>query len=256
MGPASSDTAGSRSWTDRAPFGRLRHGDRRPASPMGACPTAARAIPHRGAIPAASHDWACVGRSRSTQATCTASAEADLNRPDPRYAAVVATYLAVIGDRVALAWVLNNSMMAFPTTRRSEVDTLEQGDELWLLATRGCFRNPTRDRTRVIGAAVLRSAVKMANEPIMLIGRTFDRTCDIDIKGLAPVFTGVELAPLITQLRSFPNKRAWSIWLRRPLLRLTEADADLLRPLLNDVTTRPQDVVQGYLDIGRESLMS
>jgi hypothetical protein len=132
---------------------------------------------------------------------------------------------------------------------------LEKGDELFLLATRGCFRNPSRDRTRIIATAALRSAVRPADEPIELIGRVFDRTCDIKVTRLAPVLTGVELAPLITQLRSFPNKQAWSIWLRRPLLRLVDEDAALLRPLVEGVSTRPGKALQGYLDIGQDSLV-
>src|SRR4051794_12270796 len=106
---------------------------------------------------------------------------------------MVATYLTVIGDRVALAWVLAKSQMAFPATPRAEVSALEAGDELFLVSTRGCFKNPTRDRTRIIGRAVLASAVTKADEPIELIGRTFDRTCDLDVTSLAPVLTGVAL---------------------------------------------------------------
>lgn len=105
------------------------------------------------------------------------------DRRESGYAAPVATYLSVIGDRVALAGVLKNAKMAFPTTRRSEVESPEKDDELFLVSTRGCFRNPTRDRTRVLGRAVLRAPVSMAPEPIELIGRTFNRTCSLEITG-------------------------------------------------------------------------
>jgi hypothetical protein len=167
----------------------------------------------------------------------------------------MATYLSVIGDRVALAWVLKNSVMAFPATHRPEVDRLERGDELFLLTTRGCFKNPTRDRTRIVGTAVVRTPVSLAAEPIELANRTFNRTCDLTIKALAPVLSGVELAPLVDRLQAFPNKQAWSTWLRRPLLELTPADAEFLRPLLAAATTRPEDALQGYLDRGRQSLL-
>jgi hypothetical protein len=53
-----------------------------------------------------------------------------------------ASYLLVIGEREALAWVLRESRTAFPATRRAEVDRLAVGDELFLLTTRGCFHNP------------------------------------------------------------------------------------------------------------------
>jgi hypothetical protein len=167
----------------------------------------------------------------------------------------MASYLTVIGDRVALAWVLRSSMMAFPTTRRSEVDRLQPGDELFLLSTRGCFRNPTRDRTRVIGRAVLSTPVALAPDPIELVGRTFNRTGSLQITGLAPVLSGIELAPLVPRLEAFPNKQAWSIWLRRPLLRLTQPDADLLRPMVLEIAIEPRRALQGYLDIGKDSLV-
>lgn len=164
------------------------------------------------------------------------------------------TYLTVIGDRVALAWVLTSGRMAFPATRRPEIEALEKGDELLLLTTRGCFRNPTRDRTRVIGLAVLRSAVTKVDQPIELIGRTFDRVCDIESKSLAPVLSGVELAPLVERLDAFPNKSAWSMWLRRPLLALPPGDANRLRTLLDKVAIEPDQAIPGYIELGRESL--
>lgn len=168
---------------------------------------------------------------------------------------MVATYLSIIGDRVALAWVLTHSRMAFPSTPRLEVSALEMGDELFLVSTRGCFRNPTRDRTRIIGHAVLASAVTRVEDPIELIGRTFDRACDLEVMSLAPVLTGVALAPLVDQLQAFPNKEAWSVWLRRPLLRLHATDADLVRPRIGEVAVDPDLVLQGYIDLGRESLV-
>ena len=64
------------------------------------------------------------------------------------------SYLLVIGDAVALAWVLAEQRMAFPALRKSEAAALEVGDELLIHTTRGCFNNPTRDRSRVIGLAL------------------------------------------------------------------------------------------------------
>lgn len=50
--------------------------------------------------------------------------------------------------------------MAFPQRRRAEVDALAVGDELLLLTTRSCFHNPERDRTPVIGRAVVTVQVR------------------------------------------------------------------------------------------------
>jgi len=70
----------------------------------------------------------------------------------------MASFLLVIGDRDALGWILAEQRMAFPTAQRAEVRALRIEDELFLYTTRGAFKNPTRDRGRVIGAArVVRS---------------------------------------------------------------------------------------------------
>lgn len=43
---------------------------------------------------------------------------------------------------------------------------------------------------------------------------------------------GEELRPLVARLEAFPDVRSWSVRLRRPLLRLPQADAGLLRDAL------------------------
>lgn len=159
-------------------------------------------------------------------------------------------YLLILGEREAVAWVLRESRMAFPPTNRREVDRLTAGDELFLLTTRGCWHNPTRDRTRVIGRARVATGVETYAKPVSIAGRDFTRGCGIDVDMLAPYLRGVELAPLLPRLAAFPDKRAgaWSIRLRRPLLALPTADADLLRGALAEVAVEPAAVVEEYFD--------
>lgn len=158
-----------------------------------------------------------------------------------------ASYLAVIGEREALAWVLRESRMAFPATRRSEVDRLAVGDELFLLTTRGCFHNPGRDRTRVIGRAVVTTPVAPLDPPVELAGRTFPRGCDLRITSLAPYLTGVELGDLVPRLDAFPDDTTWSIRLRRPLVGLSEGDATLVAERLDSAAGPPENALDGYL---------
>lgn len=158
------------------------------------------------------------------------------------------SYLLVIGDREALAWVLRESRMAFPPTRRAEVDRLDEGDELLIFTTRGCWRNPTRDRGRVIGRAEVTSPVAAYGEPVEIAGRRFTRGCGIRIRSLAPVRDGVELAPLVPRLQAFPNESGWGIRLRRPLLELPTADATLVRDRLARIVCAPSEVAGDYLD--------
>jgi hypothetical protein len=73
--------------------------------------------------------------------------------------------MLIIGAREALAWILREERMAFPPRRYLGVDQLEVGDELFLVTTRACYRNPRRDRTRVIGRAIVSSPVASLEEP-------------------------------------------------------------------------------------------
>jgi hypothetical protein len=158
------------------------------------------------------------------------------------------SYLLVIGEREALAWILRESRMAFPATRRPEVDALTEGDELFLLTTRGCFHNPTRDRTRIIGRATARSAVSTLHEPVELVGRSFPRGCRLTIDSLAPYLDGLELAPLVAKLRAFDGTQPWAMRLRRTLVPLTTADAALLRPRLASVAGDVEEHRETYLE--------
>jgi hypothetical protein len=157
------------------------------------------------------------------------------------------SYLLILGDRQAIAWVLREQRMAFPATSRAEVNRLAVGDELLIYTTRGAYRNPTRDRGRVIGTATVTSAVERLDDPVEFGGRTFSRGCDLLVESLAPWGEGVELQPLVERLDSFPVPKAWSIRLRRPLLRLPAQDAVLLRSRLTSQVGSRSDHMDGYL---------
>lgn len=55
------------------------------------------------------------------------------------------THLLIIGERAALSWVVSEQRMACPAGRSNAARALEEGDEVCLYTTRGCFRNPRRD---------------------------------------------------------------------------------------------------------------
>jgi hypothetical protein len=151
------------------------------------------------------------------------------------------SYLVILGDHEAISWVLREERMAFPATRRSEVAALASGDRLFLYATRGAWRNPTRDRGRIIATATARSTAQALDAPIAIAGRTFVSGCKLEIDGLTPYPSGLELQPLVEQLSAFPKPEAWSVYLRRALLALPTLDVELLdRHLGSLVITRPQ----------------
>lgn len=136
----------------------------------------------------------------------------------------------VIGNREALGWILDESRTAFPSAGRSEVAALEPGDELFLYTTRGCFKNPTRDRGRVIGTARALTRAERLELPVRFDEREYPVGAALEIGPLAPFGEGLELAPLVSDLAAFgKSAEAWSVRLRRPLLALSDADAKLLR---------------------------
>jgi hypothetical protein len=161
------------------------------------------------------------------------------------------SYLLILGDREAIAWVLREEQMAFPTRSRREVDRLLPGDELFIYTTRGAYRNPTRDRGRVIGVAQVTSPVIRLNKPVEFSGRSYPRGCSIAVESLAPWGTGVELQPLVAKLSAFPDPQTWNMQLRRPLLRLQSDDAEQIRTLLSCCTTDRATSLPGYVARGK-----
>jgi hypothetical protein len=136
--------------------------------------------------------------------------------------------------------------MAFEAHRRNDVTRLAVGDTLLLYTTRGCFHNPTRDRGRVIGNAVVTSPVEPLEQSVVVMDREFPLACTFDLVALAPRPEGVVLADLVPSLDAFPIKSAWSARMRRPLLTLPPSDAALIKQELADLVREPSSAVATY----------
>jgi hypothetical protein len=163
----------------------------------------------------------------------------------PRY------YLLVIGEAVALAWVLAEQRMAFPALRRSQAMALETGDELLIYTTRGCFHNPGRDAGRVMGLARVTTHVRDLAEPVVFGERRYTSGCTLAIQSVAALRQGVELSPLVTKLHVFPDARTWSSRLRRPLVPLDEHDAFLLKGHLMELLEPLDSHLDSYLRVAK-----
>ena len=157
-------------------------------------------------------------------------------------------YLLPISDRDPLEWILSESRTAFPAYRRTDASKLDPGDALLLYTTRGCFRNPTRDRGRVIGMATVIRRAEDLNEPVRFGDREFSVGIELRIESLLERGKGVELAPLVPKLReSFPNERAWSARLRRALVPMAARDANTLETELAGARPgRVEDAIRTY----------
>jgi hypothetical protein len=72
--------------------------------------------------------------------------------------------------------------------------------------------------------------------------------CAIGIETLAPLGEWRGRAALVDQLEAFPNSKVWSIYLRRPLLRLPPGDVRRLERWLAPLVGMLDDNIKGYLD--------
>ena len=159
----------------------------------------------------------------------------------------MAHYLLVIGDRVALGWILREQRMAFRATLRREVTALAPGDGLFIYTTRGCFKSPTRDRGRVIGKARVATAVQPLNSPVSFGGRDFTRGCSIILESLVPRGSGQELGSLVDSLEALRSLgAAWPVALRRPLVALNDTDASALEGVRGAARRPDESLVAPY----------
>ena len=164
------------------------------------------------------------------------------------------SYLLILSEREALAWVVREQRMAFPPGREQTARRLSIDDRLFLYTTRGCFHNPTKDRGRIAGMARVATSVMDLDEPVTLAGRSFSTGCEIEIEGLAPLRTGVEFAPLVERLEVFPDPASWSVRMRRPFLSLPVADAQLIERLLRPRLRPLAEVIPDYLAAARHRI--
>jgi hypothetical protein len=159
-------------------------------------------------------------------------------------------FLLVIADREPLAWILTDQRMAF-SSGSSNLGQLDEGDRLFLYATRGCFRNPGRDRGRVIGEATVMSNVRVLSTPVVFGYREFPLGCDLRITGLAARNAGPELRDMVGRLHLLADARTWSARLRRVLVPLDVHDAGVVHSELVPLMQEPHVHLAGYLDLAR-----
>ena len=150
--------------------------------------------------------------------------------------------------------MLSDQRMAFPGCQRAEVRALAPGDTLLLYTTRGCFKNPTRDRGRIIAAGRTHTAVSTLDEPVQVGGRSFPVGCDVEFRTATAWPEGVELGPVVRELDSFVGlERNWSIRLRRPLVSVSARDARMLKDYLKQYRPRPlEEVLDWYASWWRQ----
>lgn len=161
-------------------------------------------------------------------------------------------HLAIIGDRQALGWVLQEQRLAFPEPRYHHIfPALEAGDQLYLYTTRGCYRNPGRDRGLVIGTATVTGELERPLNPRVVRDRELPIEVPVRIEALAPLGDGVNVADTVGRMTSFPKPESWSVYLRRSLYLLTGHDAALLDRKLRKFAGQHDKNIYAYLERAR-----
>jgi hypothetical protein len=152
----------------------------------------------------------------------------------------------VVATSTGLSYVLRERKMAFPPTRQVR---LEVGDQLLLYTTRSVFGNPTRDRGRVIGTAVVTSPIRPLQTQLVIAERAYTTGCDLRLTGLATLGEGLTLTDIAKDLMVFqPNPEAWSARMRRSLLRLPATDVELVLTQLKPILRDPDYTLSAYLE--------
>ena len=159
-------------------------------------------------------------------------------------------FLLMIGEREPLAWIplAGDDGLRYPSQSGGEAargrrPTISVHD-VW------CFHNPGKDQGRVIGEAMVRTAVKLLDQPVEFGERSFPLGCSLEISGLVPRGAGPVLFSLVDELNLFPNptQKNWGIRLRRVLAPLDRHDAGVLHNALSRVIRPPSEARAGYLE--------
>jgi hypothetical protein len=153
--------------------------------------------------------------------------------------------MLLISDREPLAWLLTSGQFAVPAGRGASVPPV--GARLFLYTTRGCYRNPERDRGRIIGVATVTRGVAHLDAPVEFRGRQFSEGFSLEIHGIAPYGQGVELAPLAGRLHALPDAATWSVRLRRSIVPFDGEDEAMIDALLAPLLVPPDQALPKYL---------
>lgn len=154
------------------------------------------------------------------------------------------TSLLVISDREPLAWLLRTSSFAIPAARAESAP--RPGTTLLLYTTRGCYRNPGRDRSLAMGMAQVTSHPRRLRGPVTFRGHEYVIGLDLDLQGVCRVHEGVQLGPLQGRLELLPPEGPWSYPLRRSVVPLSDPDATLIREPLVSLLRPVSEVLPAY----------
>ena len=98
----------------------------------------------------------------------------------------------------------------------------------------------------MIGVARVGRAARVLDEPVRFGEREYPFEVSLKIESLAPRGAGVELGALVDRLESFPNRSAWSVYLRRALVPITHNDAVVIAEALDPIARGYREAATTY----------
>lgn len=140
-------------------------------------------------------------------------------------------WLIVLNDGEAIAWVLDNSKMAFKAGVR-HADLVRAGDDFVLYCTVQAFGPKGPKGSRVFAYGTFESAVAPALNSIN--GREYESEAGlVHIRSL-PSLQGPDIRDFIDRLEFIPNKRHWASHVRSTIVPLGRHDFQLLMSAIEE----------------------
>lgn len=159
----------------------------------------------------------------------------------------MSAYLLVFGYAAGASWALHEQRMGYAATNSSKGAGVEPGDVFLPYVTMNCWGHSSPQRQVLIGRAVVLTPARPLAEPVRLgEGRKIETACELFFEQLAPYGEGVPLVPLAPSLDVFRESPHWTNKLRRPVLRLGDADAERITEALEAVTSAYDETISSY----------
>ena len=132
-------------------------------------------------------------------------------------------WLWIFGDIEGLRWVLDRSRMAFAESQAGRASQVQVGDKAILYVSRGAFRNPTRDRTRLAGTVEITGPLK-SGKSVMIGDREFSSFVSFEVVQVLPERKGPDVGKLVEKLERVKNPQAWGHYFRQSPIKLSRRD--------------------------------
>jgi len=130
----------------------------------------------------------------------------------------------VVGSRPALEYILDNHVMAFRSSVKT--DMLEKGMRFALYTTRGAYGNPTKDRSQILALGRLSSGV--TGQAHSIDQELFPQSCRLKFELRLPWRKGLIFDPLVDELAFVGGRRRYASVFHRTIVKVPTDDYELI----------------------------